>query len=107
MVNFQLTANDHVASPLSGSATTTTQYWDEQLHRIRATRRQVAATTTSAATVTVNDTAVTGSQVVLAGCVAVHLLWHPQTIFCAGRPEMFTDLKLTMVSADHLSANLP
>jgi len=105
VVNFQLNADGGTAPVLSGSAT---EPWiDRQRDSITATRGQVAATPITAATLTVDDTAVTGTRVDVDGCAAVEIRWHLQTVFCTGRPETFDYLSLTMVSAAHLATDPP
>lgn len=105
VVNFQLNADGGTAPVLSGSAT---EPWiDRQRDSITATRGQVAAIPITAATLTVDDTAVTGTRVDVDGCAAVEIRWHLQTVFCTGRPETFDYLSLTMVSAAHLATDPP
>lgn len=105
VVNFQLNADGGTAPVLSGSAT---EPWiDRQRDSITATRGQVAAIPITAATLTVDDTAVTGTRVDVDGCAAIEIRWHLQTVFCTGRPETFDYLSLTMVSAAHLATDPP
>lgn len=103
VVNFQLAAAARADSSHSGLAPDAAQEWiDEQRGAIQFTRAQVAATPPSPTALTVNHSTVSGIGVVLDGCVAVQLRWQRQTILCAGRPDLISDLTLAMVGPDHL-----
>jgi hypothetical protein len=96
------------ATPSPRPSSQDPEAWVEQhIAASRLSRAEVARTPTVATSMRIDGIETPGIRVDVSGRAAVQLAWGPQTVFCAGRPEIVDALTLRSAVPEDFAAAPP